>query len=274
MDKILLIDGLNFVWRAAVKFGAPQQDTDDSVIYTFNFFRNLRPLIELLSPDKVFFVLEGRAQFRFDLFADYKATRIFKQASKKEETGKVFQAANLIVELLQHLPITVARAANYEADDTVGTLCQNMKEEDITIISNDSDYIQLLQRGYSNIKIYNPIKKDYMVAPDYLYLPWKCLNGDKSDNIPSLLTPAKATKTVSDPVLFKKFLEIEENRANFNINKQLIELRNVPEDEVILKEGIQNFTELKKAFQDLKFESIVNDKSWTKFTNTFSCIKF
>jgi len=304
LDKVLLIDGMNSIWRASVGFG-PQiphklclEDdckhkslkdhcacgsnwdlSDDKCfgekyLLIYNFFRNLRPQIEEMSPDKCFFVLEGRPQFRYDLYADYKANRLIKTASKQETMDKFHLSKDVIIKLISYLPITVARAANYEADDTIGTLCENMKEEALTIISNDSDYIQLLQRGYQYLTIYNPIKKEIMVAPDYPYVAWKSLAGDKSDNIPAILKPKKALDVVNDPQLFKKFMAVEENRANFTINRQLIEFRSVPEEEIIIQEGIRNFQKLKEEFARMDFQSIVNDKSWERYINTFNCIKY
>ena len=305
MDRILLIDAHNAMHRANVSFGKPVaheicNDVDhsdkhpisihckcgaawsgdedfcygDKYLIVYNFFRNLRPLIELFEPDKCFFVLEGHPQFRYDLFSDYKANRIIKIASKQDARDKFFIARDIIVSLLKHLPITSARAAEYEADDVIATLCDNMKDEDLTVISNDSDYIQLLQRDYKNINIYNPIKKESMVAPSYPYVAWKCLNGDKSDNIPSILKPKKAVDTVSSVDMFKKFMEVEENRANFSINRQLIEFRNVPADDIAMVEGTKDFLSLKDEFSKMKFESIVNDSSWIKYTKTFDCIKY
>jgi hypothetical protein len=240
----------------------------------FNFFRNLRPLIQDFEPDKCFFVLEGHPQFRYDLFADYKANRIVKHAAKVEVQAKFQRDSGIIVPLLQCLPITTCRASNYEADDVIATLCENMKDEDLTVLSNDSDYIQLLQRGYSNIRIYNPIKKVDMEAPSYPYVAWKCLAGDKSDNIPKLLTPKKALNTITNPDLFQKFMEVEENRANFSVNRQLIEFRSIPEEEIVLREGVRAFDNLKKAFEFMKFDSITNDQSWQKYCKTFACLKY
>lgn len=275
MDKILFIDAHNAMWRACVKFGAVQPDTPDEVIFTFNFFRNLRPLIEDFAPDKCFFVLEGHPQFRYDLFADYKANRLVKNAEARKESNERFlKTKDIILPLMRFLPITTCRAANYEADDVISTLCANMMYEDLTVLSNDSDYIQLLQRGYPNVAIYNPIKKEFMEAPPYPYVAWKCLNGDKSDNIPALLKPKKAVQTVTDPKLFDQFMSVEENRANFQVNRQLIEFRSVPEDEIDIKDGDRQFELLKQAFTDMKFESIINDKSWEKYCKTFDCLKY
>jgi 5'-3' exonuclease len=309
MDKILLIDGHNSMWRASVSFGPPikherwimsdpfARDSRVGILYPccvckspwneeedfcygqkynliFNFFRNLRPIIEMFSPDKCFFVLEGHPQFRYDLFADYKANRIIKYSSKQDMMDKFHIDKNIIINLIQHLPITICRAADYECDDVIASLCEDMKNENLTVLSNDSDYIQLLQRSYSNIQIYNPIKKVFMEAPPYPYVAWKCLAGDKSDNIPGLLKPKNALTCATDPIFFQKFMEVEENRANFSVNRQLIEFRSVPSEEIIFQEGIKNFNLIKSEFKKMKFESIVNDKSWGKYTKTFDCIRF
>lgn len=307
MDKILLIDGHNAMWRASVSFGPPVEhkryekelaqpgvqhlmgetcvckspwNVEGNFCYgqkyllVYNFFRNLRPIIELFSPDKCFFVLEGHPQFRYDLFADYKANRIIKQAAKKDDMDKFHESKNIIIGLMQYLPVTICRAADYECDDVIAALCENLKDEDLTVLSNDSDYIQLLQRGYSKIQIYNPIKKEFMEAPPYPYVAWKCLNGDKSDNIPALLKPKKALEHATTPSLFQKFMDIEENRANFSVNRQLIEFRSIPEEEIIFQEGTRQFHILKDAFEQMKFESIINDKSWKKYCSTYDCLKY
>ena len=237
MDKILLIDGHNAMWRANVRFGPPVKHalcsvcTDDyqknkhpttphcecgapwhlsegfcygdRYLIVYNFFRNLRHIIEKFVPDKCFFVLEGHPKFRYDLFADYKANRIIKMASKQETQDFFLKSKDIILPLLSYLPITLARAADYECDDVIATLCENMKDEDLTVLSNDSDYIQLLQRNYPKIQIYNPIAKSNLEAPPYPYVAWKCLNGDKSDNIPGLLKPQKALAAITNPELFK-----------------------------------------------------------------------
>lgn len=301
MEKILLIDGHNCMWRANVRFGPPvthaicescsnpKHSTElhctcgspwhvdgfcygDKYLVVYNFFKNLRPIIELFSPNKCFFVLEGHPQFRYDIFSDYKANRIIKTGSAFKAKENFSEAKRIIIPLLSYLPITIARAQDYECDDVIATLCENMKTEDLTVLSNDSDYIQLLQKQYSNIKIYNPIAKKNLEAPSYPYIAWKCLNGDKSDNIPSLMSPKKALDTINNPTLFDKFMSVEENRANFSRNRDLIEFRQVNEEDIQLVEGRARFDELKQKFTEMRFDSMLNDKSWSKYVHTFDCI--
>ena len=294
MDKVLFIDGHNFIWRANTTFGGPVKhelmndrcsckspwNMENNFCYgetynvIFNFFRNLRPIIEQFSPEKCFFILEGHPQFRYDLYADYKANRLIKTASRQDDQDRFMTNRPVIVDMLKHLPITQARAQAYECDDTIASMCENLKTEDLTIISSDTDYIQLIQKGYPSIQIYNPIKKTYMQAPTYPYVVWKSIAGDKSDNIPALLKPKKAVETASSPILFQKFLETEENRANFSINRQLIEFRAVPAEEIEIQEGERNFQFLYDVFSQMKFESIIRPDAWKRYVKTFDCIKY
>jgi 5'-3' exonuclease len=177
MDRILIIDFHNAVWRSTTAFGAPRKHlicvdacehkyagsvhcecgslwhVEHSQCYgqlygfIFNFFRNLRPQIQNGSPDKVFIVLEGHPKFRYDLFPEYKANRIIKHASRQDTYDRFQFARDEILRLLQWLPVTTALAVNYEADDTIYSLCENMKDEDITIISADSDFYSVTSKG-------------------------------------------------------------------------------------------------------------------------------
>lgn len=272
MDKILLIDGRNAIFRANIAFGADPNVPFEHII-TYNFFRNLRPIVEQFSPEKIFFVLEGHPKFRHELYAEYKSNRIIKTAEKQESVNKVNLASNIIIDLLQYLPITIAKASNYEADDVINTLCKNMQDENITILSSDTDYIQLLQK-YKNVSIYDPRKKEFMVAPTENYIVLKSLMGDKADNIKRLASENKAKLYCNNPDKFKEFLSIEENRANFSINKKLIEFADIDLDEIQSFEGKKDFDTLKDKFFELKFDSIINERSWDKYTKTFDCVKF
>lgn len=304
-DKILLLDFMNFAHRANISFGAKhsrcgleysecshpiiydhcscggvwdtieqrcEKQSDYTVVY--NFFRNLRVTVEQFKPDKIFIVLEGHPKFRHELYPEYKSNRIVKTASQQEVKDNFFKNTDIILELLTYLPITIAKADDYECDDVIATLVNNLQTQDITIVSNDTDYIQLLQKGYPNCKIYSPTKKEYMSAPKHPYIVLKALTGDKSDNIKSLMGPKTAEKTLADLDKLQKFMSIEENRANFNINKQLIEFANVNLDDIVLVDGIKDFETLKSKFNELKFNSLTEDKYWEKFCNTFECARF
>lgn len=250
----------------------------------FSFFRSLRAVIEQFKPNKCFFVLDGNPKFRYEIFPEYKANRFVKTGSaeyipSKEDIIKIEKREQfnlekeIIINLIKLLPITTCIAYDYEADDLVGTLCELMKDEELIVFTNDSDYIQLLQRGYESIKIYSPIKKDFMEAPIYHYVGWKTLAGDKTDNIPKILTPKKALDTINNPSKLQAFLNAsQENAFLFKRNRSLIEFKHVPDEEINIFDGQSGFESLKSSFKDMKFESMLTEKYWNNFVNTFNCI--
>lgn len=296
MDKILLIDGQNMIWKACVAIGKPvvhelsndlcicgaKWDTSDNRRYgekylsVYNFFRSLRKLIERFSPDKCFFALEGYPQFRYNLYAEYKANRLVKTASRAENQEKVYESVKIILDLMKYLPITLVKSANYEGDDVIFTLCENLKDEDLTVSSSDTDFIQLLQRKYKKCQVYDSRQDSFFSAPEYSYVFWKALCGDTSDNIPGFdgIGKKKAEKLLLNPDMFMNFISLEENRANFNIYRQLVEFHKIPDEELEISEGITNFDELKEKFNSMSFSSLLEPSTWSKFCKTFECIKF
>lgn len=276
MDRILLIDGLNAVWRANVAFKSSTDNKDDlSFVIVYNFFRHLRATIEDLQPSKVFFCLEGKDNFRYKLYSDYKANRIIKTSSVDEKSMDEFhRQKRIIIQLLHSLPITIVHADQYECDDVIATLTDNLKDEEVIILSNDSDFIQLLQKGYKHLRIYNPFKKEYMSAPSYHYLTWKCLRGDKkTDNIPGLMGDKAAEKLAKDADKFMQFLESPEVRADYSLNKKLIELRIIPDDELKFADYKIDYNILKEQFEKMDFKSILEEKYWYRFRETFSSLR-
>jgi 5'-3' exonuclease len=275
MDRILLLDTYVLLHRAQVAFkDKPKKDIDTRYVAVFNFFRSLRLLIEQFQPHKVFAVLEGNPQFRRDIDANYKANRIIKTASKTPKQAEQFSLSrNEVFSCLQYLPITKVKAEAYEADDVILTLSADLNGEDITIISNDSDLLQIPQRGYK-VKVYNPIKKEEMKPPSQPIIALKAVGGDVSDNIPALMGKKDTVKLLNNPSAFQQWMEIEENRANFTINRSLVELRMVPTDELIFEEGQTNFPSLRKEFERMSFASLIEHQAWTQFATSFNCIRY
>lgn len=277
MDRILLIDGLNSIHRANISFKSEEKQ-EPSYTVVYNFFRNLRATVEELTPTKVFFCLEGSNNFRYKLFPDYKANRIIKTGStvdaKQKDREDLFRQADIITTLISNLPITVVSADRFEADDVIATLAEDLKDEEVVVLSNDSDFIQLLQKGYKNFAIYNPMKKQYMIAPEWHYLTAKSLFGDKkTDNIPGLVGMKTGIKLASDIKKFAEFMESSENRANYSLNKDLIELKIIPSDELQFIEYNTDYDKLKAEFAKMEFVSILEEKYWNRFCETFKDLR-
>lgn len=263
--KVLFLDAYNLIYRARAGFAMG----DYPVIY--NFFRQLRPLIEQFNPDKVYFVLEGNPKFRNQLSeGDYKSNR----TSAGDEFHR--QKAAIINMVGELFPFESVRHPELECDDTIATLAvKHCKEGDeATIISSDSDFIQLLNFENLNITLYNPVKKKLIEKPDYDYVTWKALRGDATDNIPGIprIGDKTAEKLVKNPKMLSELLENTEKKKIFERNINLIRLVDFSNDMSKLerKPSVADFEQLYSVFEDLGFDSFLKEKTWNKFVQTFA----
>ena len=103
---------------------------------------------------------------------------------------------------------------------------------------------------------------------------WKALRGDPTDNIKGITGVGDKTahKLIKDKQKLHELLQVEENRMIFEKNVNLIRLVDFSDDmtAVEMSIGTKDFVQLKKVFEDLEFSSIVKEKSWEKYVNTFA----
>ena len=124
-----------------------------------------------------------------------------------------------------------------------------------------------------HLKIYHPIKKVFIEKPDYDYVTWKALRGDKTDNIEGIkgVGDKTALKLVKDEALLREFLQNKFNRLIFERNINLIRLVDFSNDMSKLESFSPgaNFDELKEIFTNLGFDSMLKEKTWAKYVQTF-----
>jgi len=268
---ILALDGMNSFHRARSGF------TMGPAPVIFNFARQLRALVEKFNPSKVYIGLEGHPIARHAAHADYKANRVILPDDPKAEEMKVFFGqVNIMVDLLyKHFPVSVVRHAEHECDDTLANLVMRSSADIPWIIaSSDSDFIQLLH-DHKNLKLYNPIQKEFVQAPhDYDYTVWKALRGDATDNIPGI--PGIGDKTAAvlaeDPCKLAEFLHDQTNAEIFTRNYELIKFVNWTDEELAMMTSsspTRDWDAVKTVFTDYGFKSIVKPKTWEKFVSTF-----
>ena len=269
--KIVLFDGMNLIHRARSGF----MKGDHAIV--FSFFRSLKPLVEKLQPDKAYFVLEGRPKHRAALLPEYKIQR-------PKGSDDFWRQANDIREILGSLPIIQIRHPDYECDDVIANLAKYYVEEghDVTVVSNDSDFIQLYDCLDNNrFKLYNPMKKKYVDRPPHNYLEWKSLRGDGADNIPGIkgVGDKTATKFMTHTDLREACLNKPGNREIFERNKKLIEFHWFED----LTDGLTNtgvevkypnvsMSKVYDSFAARKFGSMINQKYWKKFYAAFMAL--
>ena len=266
----LLLDGYNLMHRA--RFG--MRNGEHYII--FNFFRSLRPLVEQFAPCKITLFLEGMPQHRLTLDSEYKANRVAEPGSKQHaELAEFRKQKRVILQLLQHLPVNIAKHEHLECDDAIGSWARAYRDEDeCVVVSTDTDFIQLLD--HPNVKLYNPVRKAFVDPAPYDYVLWKALRGDKTDNIPGVpgITDGKATKICNDLTLLAAVKNDPALSLCLERNLALVAFKYTPLDDPGYSNVAPavNYEALKQAFVDLEFFSMVNTTSWPKYCKTFESV--
>jgi len=261
-NRVLIVDGLNLYLRAFAVNGA-LNDNGVPVGGLTGFLRSLAYAIREVNPTRVIVVYDGAggSQRRRKILPDYKANRkpgkritrwdAFKDAREEKDAMKI-QFSRLI-EYLDFLPVNVISIDRIEADDTIAYIAHTLLDEDVTILSADQDFLQLVDE---RITVWSPTKKKFytprMVMDDYgvpahNFLMYKVLMGDKSDNIEGVkgLGPKKLPKIVPDlltqTTLDLDFIlehagkgeepmhkKISESETQLRLNEELMDLKNPP----------------------------------------------
>jgi 5'-3' exonuclease len=269
-QHIVIFDAYNFIHRSRAGFDRGQF----SVV--FNFFRSLRAEVERHKPTKVLFVTEGTPR-QLATFPEYKANRVIDpiaEPEKHEEMVRFHEQKDLIFNMIMTVfPVTVVKHEDFEADDTIYNIIKRSGNPDVnwTVLSTDTDFIQLLNE-FDNVTLYNPIKKKNVEKPEYDYVAWKALRGDKTDNISGIkgIGDKTATKMVTTPGLIETKLN-EDQMSQWLVNKSLIKLHEFTDDEhanTLETVPSRDWETVKGIFTKFGFNSIINDKSWNKFVNT------
>ena len=254
----LVIDLANMVHRARAGF----QRGENSI--SFMFSRMFRAAVEKFDPTRVYVVLEGKPVSRKEALAEYKATR----SSPGDDFWR--QHAD-VLGILQNLPVWIIRHPHEECDDVIGHIVSDIrKDEECIIISSDSDFTQLLKVGDERVRLWNPVKEIWVQAVPYDYVSWKSLTGDSTDGVPGFkgIGGKTAEKIVTTPGKLEDFLEKSNNREIYNRNYGLISFHKIYEG-LQIKSPSSNFEEVRNDFERLGFKSILVEKSWKKYVDTF-----
>jgi len=264
MRHVLIIDGLNLIHRARVAMQGAEHGC------TFAALRSVRSLIDRFKPDVAYFVMEGVPRRRIEASGGtYKAQRTGMDDSFRNQKRQVTDIIS------RHLPIVVARHPDYEADDVIAHLAQRHHVDDrVTIVSTDTDFIQLLRTNDHRIALYSPIKDVFVEAPTYDYVRWKALRGDGADNIPGIpgIGDKRAAALVTEEgALEAFFIKKPEARPIFEHNLGMIGFEDLTTtwDQVILSAPARQNDELRSRMQGIDIVSLTSDKAWPKWIASF-----
>jgi 5'-3' exonuclease len=164
--KYLLIDTANMFFRArhrhtVVLMHGPSLGMRYTLLY---LERN--KVYQRFNADHVIFALEGRS-WRKDFYKPYKANRAVARAALSEseqEEDKMFWETydQLTKYLAEQTNCSVIRHENAEADDVIARWIALHPQDEHTIVSTDSDFVQLVA---PNVRLYNGVN-DHLFTVD------------------------------------------------------------------------------------------------------------
>ncbi|MDF3046946.1 MAG: polA [Candidatus Midichloriaceae bacterium] len=189
MNKLILIDGYGFVFRAFHSLPPLTRQSDGTPIGAVYGFTNM--LLKLLENNKsshIAVVLDnGEKTFRHAVYPEYKANR----PTPPDELICQFP---IIREVVDAFAIKAIEKPGFEADDLIASYAKYAKNAgyEVVVVSSDKDLMQLLEHGvlmYDAMKdkiITNEIVLEkFGVTPDKIR-DVLALIGDASDNIPGV----------------------------------------------------------------------------------------
>jgi hypothetical protein len=182
---------------------------------------------------------DDRKSWRKELFPNYKASRKKTRSAAPIDWENLYECLNqLKEELTEWFPYKVVQADKAEADDVIAILV-GLANERTLILSSDKDFIQLHQ---FNVRQYSPIQKKFVEGDAKWSLHEKLIKGDVGDGVPNIMSDDNVfidEGRRQKPITKKKvdaWFDLDpdmycdsEMLRNYNRNKQLIDLGEVPE---------------------------------------------
>ena len=307
-DRVLIIDGLNQFIRV---FGAVPALNDDGEHCggVTGFLLSTAATIRRLKPTRVVIVFDGKggSNRRKSVYKGYKEgrtglTKLNRLAGYEDLEDQQVSMRNQfkrLIEYLQILPITMTYIDYVEADDIIAYLANHYFKKEVTILSSDKDFLQLVNQ---RIKVFTPTKKkmytekeviaDYGVTPQNLIF-YRVLMGDKSDNIKGV--NGVGIKTIESKMKFltendlslDTFIEkcssecedklakkIKDNLDTINMNYGLMQLAD-PDISSSIKSNVRELMDTHRPQLDLvEFKKMfMYDKLYTAFANVDSWLR-
>lgn len=267
-SKVLIIDGLNSFIRV---FSASPivNDDGDHIGGYIGFMRSIAAVIRQFKPTRCIIVFDGKggSTRRKKMHSGYKEGRsmstrfnriedVGEQTLEQELESMRIQMGKLS-EYLQCLPITLISIDNIEADDAIAYLTTEVfrpKESEVIIMSDDKDFIQLVDNKTS---VWRPVEKKYYTPkevvdkfgiPSHNFIHYKVFMGDASDNIKGINGIGIKTMQSKFPVLLednhlslddiidycklkinehKVYKTVVENEQTVRLNWELMSLENL-----------------------------------------------
>lgn len=288
--KRLIVDVPNLFFRVASaqnsKYSIGEGDKADLALHSCLITMN--KWFKQQNPDRIAVVFEGcknwRKQYTKSLECvskiPYKGNRV-----KDPEMEHLFKVLDDFKKLaIEHTSIHVLQRDELEGDDLISGYAQYFCEEDeVTILSGDKDFKQLLK--HKNVKLLNPDDGKYREEPDPIFFIFeKCIRGDSGDNVWSAFPNVRKTrleKAFKDSFEWNNLMNEEKERYNpildenvvyrvgdlYEENKILMDLECQPEYiKQFIKETIEEKTNTAGKFSNFAFMKFLGQHNLNKLS--------
>tara|TARA_R100001460_G_scaffold86308_1_gene127776 strand:- start:135 stop:944 length:810 start_codon:yes stop_codon:yes gene_type:complete len=199
---LLIVDGLNlaFRWKHQGKLD-----------FEYDYVRTVQSLAKSYNCGEIVVLGDGGSDYRKEIYPEYKANRKERYAEQTPEEEQEFleflQEFSLTMKQLKSKGYLTLKYKGVEADDIASVIVQNRENlglDEIWLISSDKDWDLLINDKVSRFStvtrkettIHN-WDEHYDFDPEY-FLTYKCLTGDKGDNVPGVtgVGPKRATSLI------------------------------------------------------------------------------
>lgn len=249
---MLLIDMSNLVFSAASDYHRKTGEQMDIHLLRHIVLSTLKSTKDKLKvyADEVVLCFDSRSYWRRDMFPHYKGKRKENRDKDKMDWKALFEAYDIMKrELRENFPFHCIEVDKAEADDIIAVLTTRFgNSREICIASSDGDFIQLQMNVNPKIKQWSLYHKKFITPKSQKYDLFEHIcRGDDGDGVPNILSeddtfvvPGKRQKSVmakkmaewtkSGMAQPERFCVDMDMLRRFERNRQLIDLRCVPED--------------------------------------------
>ncbi len=230
---VLLIDGLNLVFRNQYKLGHLSRQSDG--VPSGALFGSLRSILKIVNdykPDECVICWDGQNNRRL-IDKNYKANR------SSEDRSDLYNQISALEVLLSYLGIFQWRDGDQEADDLIAefTYHYTTAGHSVLIVSEDHDFMQLLSK---DVEILKPMKNNIVTEQDFIdghdgipawrYPEIMAMTGCATDGVPGIkgIGERTAVKYLNKHGSFHQALyhepKLSQNFDRIMLNYQLVKL--------------------------------------------------
>ncbi|MBI5346957.1 MAG: DNA polymerase I, partial [Chlamydiae bacterium] len=214
MEKIYIIDAVNFLFRSYYAIGPMTNKKGVSTGALYGFIRTLKKIIKDFSPNYLIAVFDGEnnKMARQALYSEYKSHR-------KKAPDDLYSQIDLAYQFCEIANIPVISVNGVEADDTMATIAKWAKKNqfEVYLCTSDKDLCQMVDDQVFVLNVHKDnllmnkekVKEQFGVFPDKM-LDYLAIVGDQSDNIPGIEGFGPKTAVT----LLEQFSSLEDILAN------------------------------------------------------------